>query len=288
MKKTIYFLILLISLISCAQQPAVLELEFEIPSDLSEVSGMVHNSDGSFWMLQDSGNANILYKINESGQLIQELTLNNHKNTDWEELTSDAFGNLYVGDFGNNKNTRKDLKILKISAAHLTQAEAEATEISFAYPEQQDFPPSKNQMLYDAEAFILFENDFYIFTKNRSKPFDGTSLIYRIPNREGHHVATQIGIIKTCGNAKECAITGAALSPDQKTIALLSHTTIWTLTQFDTKHLFSKSILTPFPLGHNSQKESLSFKNNHSLFIADEVKKDTVGRVYRYTFPTKL
>jgi hypothetical protein len=36
-----------------------------------------------------------------------------YNNIDWED-TKDKNGNLYVGDFGNNDNERKDLCIYKI------------------------------------------------------------------------------------------------------------------------------------------------------------------------------
>jgi sugar lactone lactonase YvrE len=41
-------------------------------------------------------------------------------NIDWEDITKDKDGNLYVGDFGNNDNERKDLCIYKIDKKSLT------------------------------------------------------------------------------------------------------------------------------------------------------------------------
>lgn len=288
MRTSFSLLLLLATFFSCAQKSNQFETVFTLPSSLSEVSGMVYNKDKSFWVLQDSGNANELYKLHPNGQITHTLQIVNQKNNDWEELTTDTAGNLYIGDFGNNKNTRKNLQILKINQTDLTKKEAAPSAIiSFSYPEQKEFPPAKTNLMYDAEAFILYQNYFYIFTKNRSKGFDGTSLIYRIPNRPGHHEAELVDTFKTCGNYKACAITGAAISPDQKTIVLLSHSQIWTLTNFSTEKFFDEKELQVYSLHHNSQKESLSFEDNHSLYISDEVKKGIGGAVYKFTIPNQ-
>src|SRR5690606_37593404 len=115
------------------------------------------------------------------------------KNIDWEELTKDSDNNLYIGDFGNNDNERKNLVIYKISVVNRVQdKEVKAEKISFEYPEQKDFPPKKKHRYFDAEAFFYRDGYFYLFTKNRSKPFDGICFLYKIPAIPGHHKAERI------------------------------------------------------------------------------------------------
>lgn len=48
-------------------------------------------------------------------------------------------------------------------------------KVSFYYPEQRTFPPEKTEKFYDAEAFFLVGDHFYLITKNRSKGFGGTA-----------------------------------------------------------------------------------------------------------------
>lgn len=287
MKNVFSMLLLLLTLCSCAQQQTQTKEVFSFENKLTEVSGMVYNADKTFWVLQDSGNKNELYRVDSTGSIIHTLELVNQNNTDWEELTSDSQGNLYIGDFGNNKNSRKNLRILKINQSDLNKDKAEASAvINFKYPEQTLFPPAKENLLYDAEAFVLYQNHFYIFTKNRSKGFDGTSLIYRVPNQDGAHQATLISSFKTCAKYSACAITAAAISPDQKTIVLLSHSQLWTLKNFTQELFFKPENLNVYPLNHNSQKESVAFKDNQTLYLADEVKKEIGGKVYTFTLPT--
>lgn len=242
---------------------------------------MHYASDGTYWVVEDKGNKNELYQFNPEGKLRHTLRVKNTKNTDWEDLTTDDAGNIYIGDFGNNKNTRQDLRIIKIGKDSLPHQRAlPSAVISFYYPEQKDFPPQKTELLYDAEAFFLWEDWFYIFTKNRSKGFDGTTLVYKVPNQEGHHPAILVGKLKTCAFYKHCALTGAAISPDKKTIALLSHSKVWLLTGFDADSL-PEADMEEINLHHVSQKESVAFLDNETLLLADEVKKNTGGKVYK-------
>ncbi len=281
-----FFQLLLTVLIfasSCAQKADFTEVLYPFPKDLKEVSGMHLDRNNLLWVVEDSGNKNQLYALDQQGKLQKTVEITNALNTDWEDLTYDANDNLYIGDFGNNDNERQNLKILKINAADLADKTAiTAEEIEFYYPEQQGFPPKKTQLLYDAEAFFVLGDSFYVFTKNRSKGFDGTSLVYKIPNRVGRHAAQLIGAFKTCGIYQQCAVTSAAISPDLKTIAVLTQGKIWLIENFKKDDILSGNI-SSYDLKELTQKESILFENNQTLLLSDEAKKKTGGQVYRVT-----
>lgn len=276
------FVFALLSFGSCSQKSDLIQDYATLPSHLKEVSGLSYDaSSRSFWMLQDSGNANELYQVDSLGQVIHTLKIDKQKNNDWEELTADKEGNLYIGDFGNNKNNRRNLQIIKVNKNNLTATTAEADYvITFEYPEQKEFPPKATEMLYDAEAFFYYDDHFYLFTKNRSKAFDGTSLVYKIPNIAGHHQAEYVQTFRGCNIYKHCAITGAAISPDQKTFVLLSHTKLWVIDNFNPNAILDGRI-QEHKLHHDTQKEAVTFGDDSTLYIADEVKKKSGGKVYK-------
>lgn len=276
------FIVLLVFASSCAQKADFTEVLYPFPKNLKEVSGMHLDRNKLLWVIEDSGNKNQIYALDQSGKIQKTLAITNAVNHDWEELTYDADDNLYIGDFGNNDNLRQDLKILKIAAADLSSEKTETTaeEISFYYPEQEAFPPKKTKMLYDAEAFFSLGDSFYIFTKNRSKAFDGTSLVYQIPNRTGRHAAQLIGTFKTCGIYQQCAVTSAAISPDLKTIAVLTQGRIWLLENFTKDNILSGTT-SSFEFAELTQKESILFQDNQTLIVSDEAKKKQGGLVYR-------
>ena len=113
-----------------------------LPETLNEVSGTETTlKTDLIWMLNDSGNKARIYGINKKGNIKKELKIN-AKNNDWEDLTSDKVGNIYIGDFGNNLNERTNLSILKVNAEDLNKdSKIDIECISFKYPTQNKFPP---------------------------------------------------------------------------------------------------------------------------------------------------
>lgn len=248
---------------------------------LKEASGVqLSKASELIWVVEDSGNENNIYGLNSNGKIQQTIQIENAKNMDWEDLTTDTSGNLYIGDFGNNENTRKDLCIYKINSEDLQKNSVKASaKISFYYPEQTDFPPKKSSLFYDAESFFESNGNFYIFTKNRSKGFDGSVSLYKIPNKEGNHKAAFMGKFQACNIYKHCAITSADCSPDGKTIAILSASQVWLITNF-TSDNFLDGKITTFELPNITQKEGICFKDNNTLLIVDEKDKKTGGNLY--------
>lgn len=264
------FVIILFLLISCNDY-GQLKYEVKLPSKLRENSGIEKiTANGLLWVIEDSGNKDHVYGLNDEGAIIKDIKLKNAKNVDWEDLASDKDGNLYIGDFGNNNNNRNDLRIYKISNPEKTKKdELEATRITFYYPEQLKFPPKKKKRYYDAEAFIYYQEHLYIFTKNRTNPYDGKTLLYKIPAQKGNHRAKLIGSFYTCDDSLHCSITAAAISPNNKKIVLLTHDKVWLFTDFKSDNFF-KSTVKEIPLEHYSQKEGICFKDNKTLLISDE------------------
>lgn len=266
---------------SCQKTNSQMEVLCKLPKKLKEVSGIQKSTENSFYAIEDSGNGTSLYEIDSDGKKHHEFKVGNAENIDWEDLASDKKGNLYIGDFGNNDNTRNDLCIYKVNPKSAKNGELNADyKVRFHYPEQKKFPPSKKELLYDCEAFFELDGFFYLFTKNRSKGFDGTSLIYKIPNQVGEHKAQLLGSYKTGGNYNSSAITGAAVNPDGSKFVLLSHSRIWLFKDFSGDD-FLKGKITRFELNHYSQKEAVCFKDDQTLLITDEKQKSNGGNVYQ-------
>lgn len=270
-----------IILIGCSpKQPAELQVmlktEFKLPSSLKEVSGIALSQDGqTIYAIEDQGNKNILYHLDLNGKILAETPVEAGRSADWEDVVTDRHGQLYIGDTGNNDNERKDLGILKVDA----QSGEILQKTSFSYPEQQAFPPKKSQMWYDCEGFVVYDGNFYLFTKNRSKHFDGTFFVYKVPNLAGDFKAQKVGTLRLTGDYSEAAITSAAINEAEDRIVLLAHRNIHVLEGFS-KDDFSKTRIKNISLGHNSQKESIVFRNAQSLLIADERAGKDGGYLY--------
>jgi len=283
MKKPLLLAVSII-LLACQQQSNDdLKTLYSLPKKLKEVSGITYLPESNLlYTLEDRGNPNKIYALNAECEIEKTITITNAENIDWEDITKDKENNLYIGDFGNNDNKRQDLCIYKINKNELNKENALSEyKISFSYPEQKDFPPKKKEMFYDVEGFFEHQNYFYLFTKNRSKGFDGTAFIYKIPNAAGTQKATKIGEFKTCDNYNHCVLTSASISPDGKKIVVLSHDKIVLFENFQGDS-FHKGTQTQINLNHFSQKESVVFKDNNTLLIADEKTSKLDGNVYEF------
>lgn len=140
---------------------------------IEETSGL-NILNGKLYTFNDSGNAAELFEIDKkSGEIIRTLKTN-VINTDWEALANDG-RNFYIGDFGNNAGTRKDLMIYKVPYGRIDTANTikipgseralDGTRILFYYPEQTDFTSKNTKNDFDAEAMIYLNGKLHVFTK---------------------------------------------------------------------------------------------------------------------------
>ncbi|KQS94141.1 hypothetical protein [Chryseobacterium sp. Leaf394] len=259
-----------------------LKTEFSLPKKLKEVSGMAISQDQkTIWAIEDAGNKNVVYGLDLKGNLIADVLVENADNNDWEDITKDNAGNIYIGDFGNNENDRQNLSILKLDLKSETQKSAKVIQTTkFHYEGQTEFPPKKSNLLYDCEAFVEKDGNFYLFTKNRSKGFDGTFLVFQIPNKEGDFEAKLVGKLKLEGGYNDAAITSASINSKNQ-IVLLTHKNIHVLSGFAPDN-FNSAKIQKFVLNHNSQKEAVVFLDDKTLLIADEKDKKEGGNVYKF------
>lgn len=282
--KKFFLLGISIALLACQEQSNTnLKKLYSLPKKLKEVSGITYFPETNLiYTLEDSGNKNAIYALNSEGKVAKTITITNATNVDWEDITKDKSGNIYIGDFGNNDNERKDLCIYKVNKNQLDKDLAVAEyKVSFSYPEQTEFPPKKKELFFDVEGFFEHEGYFYLFTKNRSKNFDGTAFIYKIKNAVGTQKATKIGEFKTCNNYNHCVLTSATISPDGKKVVLLSHDKIVLFKGYK-GDLFHTGSQTEIKLNDFSQKEAIVFKDNNTLLIADEKSNKVGGNVYEF------
>ncbi len=259
-----YIIILFFSLILNAQSQELQKIT-PIDEDLDEVSAVEQiSNDSKFWVIQDSGNDNILYRINGNGNIVNTIEVVNATNDDWEDLTSDENGNIYIGDFGNNSKKRKTFLIYKINNSDLNSEKATSQKIEFKLP--------KKNKSKDFEAFFLFNNNFYMFSKENNR-----TVVYKVPNKIGSHTASFEKKIKLKG--KHNKVTSADISPNGKRVVLLNHDKIWLLTDYKNDDFFEGSV-KKMDLNHDSQKEGVYFKLDDTLILSDEQNDDEGSNLY--------
>lgn len=177
MKKPFLIITLIIIQSAFSQQTDFLKIKKYrvnyLDDKIEETSGL-NILNGKLYTFNDSGNPAELFEIDKkSGEIIRTLKTN-LINTDWEALANDG-ENFYIGDFGNNTGTRKDLMIYKVPYERLDESNVikipgseralDGTKILFYYPEQTEFISKNIKNDFDAEAMIYLNGKLHIFTK---------------------------------------------------------------------------------------------------------------------------
>jgi len=218
-----------------------------LPEIVTESSGLIFFNDTLLITHNDSGDKPILYFVNLKGKLIHQVIVNNANNVDWEDITKDDKGNIYIADIGNNSNQRKDLRIYKIKSQNLLNVNSLNAEIiEVSYNEQTDFPPKDEALNFDAEGIAYHNDSLWIINLFIGKD----------------------------GFTKD-AVTSLDIYNDQLYILTYNRILIYKL--IDNKLEFDKQFYTkPY-----TQKEAITLKNKNEIYLTDESTK-ILGGGYLY------
>lgn len=243
------------------EQTVVQEQQFNLDEKVVETSGLFY-WDELLWTHNDDSD-NKIYGLNPlNGKIDREIVFSQLKIKDWEELQMDN-DFFYIGDFGNNKGSRKKLRVYKISKERLI-----IDTIEFYFPNQPDYSKQKSKPTnYDCEAFLVADSMLYFFTKEWENQ---KTTLYKIPNKTGKHNATKISTFDSKG-----LITGASFNNNHTKIILCGYTK--TLSPF--LYLLSDFSSDDF-LNGNKQKinlkqpflqvEGVCFIDNETIAITNE------------------
>lgn len=186
----------------------------KLPPTLREISGLALTPEGTLWALNDGGNSAELFRFDAKTLQLLDAQKLPVPNRDWEDLAADDKGNLYIGDFGNNGNDRKDLRIYRYHPQHGT-----LDSILFQYPDQWAVPPKDpRQWNFDCEAMVFWRDSLHLFSKGRFKG-NHYSKHYVLPAQPGVYTA----VLRDSVYLKRRVVSGAAVSKDGKTLALTAY-----------------------------------------------------------------
>ncbi len=247
---------------------------------LNESSGIVYENSNSLWTINDGGNSATLYNIDSTGKIIREIDIPDSKNRDWESITLGNNGYLYIGDFGNNNNSREDLVIYRIKFYEiLGNDKLDVDKIEFSYDDQDDFPPKDSEMKFDCEAMVAMNDSIFLITKNRSKPYDGKVHIYGLRGDKGKHKARKLSTYDTHSKSMYYSwITDACFYNND--LLLLSHNRFYRIKNFKLDP-YNTPKLIEYKLNHFSQKEAICAGGNGELYVTDEKVGPFDAKLYR-------
>jgi hypothetical protein len=127
---------------------------------------------------------------------------------------------------------------------------------------------------------IALGDSLYIFTKNRTRPNDGYIFCYALPQSPGDAIAARkCGTYRLGQRSFLNSITGATISPDNKTLLLLSMTRLHRFSNFEGSNFFAAQKIRHYRLPF-SQKEAIDFIDDKNFLLSDE--KSRLGKAKLY------
>ncbi|MGB0266385.1 MAG: hypothetical protein ACPF9T_00885 [Pseudomonadales bacterium] len=263
------------------------------PARMEELSGLAvsRTYPGIVWGHGDSGQPPVLWALDlERGDLAfppylakkfddgaswPGLTLEGASNIDWEDLTT-LNGWLYLGEFGNNGNARRDLGLWALPEPNprATERQRPAFFLPFHYPEQQRFPAEA--WVFDAEALFADpeRNALYLITKHRKagdvRRFIPGAKLYRIPLDGAGRASTALTLVDQ--HEEMTAVTAAELSPSGAWLAVLTYRTLWLFPRppAGEQWLSGPAYSRPLPFLETRQAEALSWRDDTTLLLGNE------------------
>lgn len=245
---------------------------FRMPEGLQEQSGMVWWNH-QLWIHNDGGAAPVIQALDSSGRaVLKNVKLRAAANIDWEDMSQDE-GYLYIADAGNNANgARTDLCVYRIRKQDILNKEGDievdADRIDFQFEDQPQPPVSAapNTTDFDAEAIIARNGYIFLFTKQWT---GRQTVLYKFPAQPGKQIAQRMGMLDAGG-----LITGAALAPDGRTLALTGYSPmlsrfIWLLYGFEGDAFF-EGHRRMIRLTGPGQTESACFLDDDRLLLGSE------------------
>ena len=242
-----------------------------LSDSLLETSGLAQHK-GLWYSINDGGNPNQIHQINvQNGHIVSSKVIVNATNEDWEDLCfDDSF--CYVGDFGNNNGTRKNLKVLKIPSNTFNQSQfdtVQAETIAFSFADQTQFNSTPNATTFDVEAFFVWNDSVHVLTKNWVSAY---TKHYIFPAKAGVYTVQVKDSLLT-----DFMVTGACINPANHNIALVGYNAtgsgyLMLLWNYQNGSIFSgnKRKINLGGFFTVGQIEAIAFFNHETLYATNE------------------
>lgn len=225
--------------------------------DISESSGLAVSLqyDDVMWTHNDSRNAADLFAVTRRGRLIRHYQVPGAVNNDWEDISLDDQGNLYIFD-NTSRNVEQgynEIYILPEPDPRKNEPIREVRKVRI------HFPTSAGP--FDCEAMFVWKGMAYLITK----PWDGSlPQVYRASDLQLGGVMDFIGEIPVYS-----MITGADISADGKRIALTSYRALLVFEgQDNPEHLLASP---PLVAELNARQiEAVAWRDDHILLTNEQ------------------
>jgi len=212
----------------------------DIQENIIEVSGIACSrvTPGYIWMQSDETEKYIIATDEKGAKRACKLKMSKTIGWDWEDMSGGVYNGtnyLFIGSFGDNKETRKDYRIIwfeepAIDSVNMPEQTVTPNYIRYKYPDGKSH--NNEALMYDN-----LTNTIYIITK----VYYNVCQVFKMPFRLDYNPSDTLTVEYVCdlgvrsdlGYSEKNQpykgfhlVTGADISPDGKYILIKNHNNI--------------------------------------------------------------
>jgi hypothetical protein len=232
---------------------------------LRESSGLARSTTwpGILWSHNDSGNEPVVFATDTTGADVGRFTLLGAENRDWEDMAlgpCPAGTCLYVAETGDNGEDNRTAAIYRLKEPDPSKPGLQrgVERLLFRYPDQPR----------DVEAmFVAPDSSVHLISKGIRSGITH----YRLPASawQGPSPAVAERLpMPAIGATARRLVTGAAISPDGTTVAVLTYRDVWRLTLAADGALVARGALQPCDMaGMLPQSEAVTWLTADGMLL---------------------
>lgn len=257
---------------------------------LNESSGIAASqlNPGILWSHNDSGRAAELYAFTDAGQAVATLVLPDVQIADWEDMAigpsaeGQPFSAIYVGDIGDNGDSRETVAILRVAEPDL-RGVPPGDPVTLTASSVERFDLIYDDGPRDAETLMVDPRDGSVFIA--AKTTDETAGLYRaqLSNAGDPVTLEHVGDAAIPGLlGLTRLITGGAISPTADRVVLRTYLAAWWWTMMPDQSIADAMTAVPrrIALPIMRQGEAITFSaDGDTLYVTSEGSPALLGSV---------
>lgn len=208
--------------------------------------GRSHRDPDLYWTHGDSGNPPTLFAIRTDGSLVGAVSLRGARNRDWEAMTIEPNGTLWVGDIGDNACRRDEVVLYRLPEPDpRAGGEVPAVALRCRYPDGA----------HDAESLFAKGGKVFIITKQPFGTAEPAVVYVGMGLREDRVNDLRAVTALRLGQPA----TDAAISPDGRRIAITGYLHVFVFEAEGDVRAVLAARPRRVPLGGAGQCEAVTF-----------------------------
>lgn len=250
--------------------------------EITESSGIIASKCQAdvFWTHNDSGGGAFVYAIDRKGAKLGTWKIGNAKNVDWEDIAAikNAGGEcfLYLGDIGDNKRRRNDLRIYLVKEPLISKTDVNSSRKNPVATESAEiikieYPDSR----HDAETLIIHPQtgDIYVVTKYLSS----AAGVYKLSSNYNLNKTNRLEKITdfTVPSVPNGFLTGGDISSDGKRVIISDYLGVYEIVLPETAKNFDeiwREKATIIDVGEREQGEAICYAADGKAIYATSEK----------------